>query len=103
MNYCNLIINGEKFSMLDREEAERVARMERHINPNADIRFEDNAKSDLDELNLSTRNHNILVRAGVLTIADLEEHENELSKVRNLGRRGVAEVLEKLTAYRTRA
>lgn len=103
MKYCNLIINGEKFSMLDREEAERVARMERTIDPHADIRFEDDAQSDLDELNLSTRNHNVLVRAGVLTINDLAEHENELMKVRNLGRRGVKEVLEKLAAYRARA
>ena len=51
----------------------------------------------IGELNLSVRTNNCLKRAGVSTIADLVSHtEEELAKVRNLGKRGLKEVKEKL-------
>ena len=51
----------------------------------------------IDELELSVRSYNCLKRANINTVADLcNKTEEEMMKVRNLGRKSLEEVLEKL-------
>lgn len=51
----------------------------------------------LDELDLSVRSFNCLKRAGVLTVEDLVKlTEEDLMKVRNLGRKSLKEVIHKI-------
>ena len=57
----------------------------------------ENAQDAIDELDLSIRSHNCLKRAGITTIAELQERtEDDLRKVRNLGRKSLEEVIKKL-------
>lgn len=52
----------------------------------------------IEELDLSVRSYNCLKRAGINTVAELcGKTEDEMMKVRNLGRKSLEEVLEKLT------
>jgi DNA-directed RNA polymerase subunit alpha len=52
----------------------------------------------IDELELSVRSFNCLKRAGINTVADLcDKTEDDMMKVRNLGRKSLEEVHEKLT------
>ena len=52
-----------------------------------------------DELDLSVRSYNCLKRAGINTVAELvERDEEEMMKVRNLGRKSLEEVQLKLAA-----
>lgn len=54
----------------------------------------------IDELDLSIRSHNCLKRAGIITIADLiAKTEEDLIKVRNLGKRSLEEVLAVIFAH----
>ncbi len=54
---------------------------------------------NIDELELSVRSFNCLKRAGINTVAELCNHTAEdMMKVRNLGRKSLDEVLEKLKA-----
>lgn len=99
MKYCNLIINGEKYGFDTEAEAERVARMERTINPNAKIEMTDFVESDLYELDLPISIHNRLIRAGVYSVEDVRKHEHELEKVRNLGTKAIRTIREALAAY----
>ncbi|MBO4813187.1 hypothetical protein J5491_03520 [Candidatus Saccharibacteria bacterium] len=56
----------------------------------------------IDKLELSIRSHNCLKRAMLFTIDDLlRMSPKDLMGVRNLGRKGVEEVLEKLRPYRS--
>ena len=51
----------------------------------------------IEELDLSVRSSNCLRRAGINTVEDLiNKTEDELLKVRNLGRKSFEEVLNKL-------
>ncbi|KUO95154.1 DNA-directed RNA polymerase subunit alpha [Ferroacidibacillus organovorans] len=51
----------------------------------------------IEELDLSVRSYNCLKRAGINTVAELcSRTEEEMMKVRNLGRKSLEEVLEKL-------
>ena len=51
----------------------------------------------IDELELSVRSYNCLKRAGISTVRDLTTRtEDEMMKVRNLGRKSLDEVIEKL-------
>ena len=51
----------------------------------------------IEELELSVRSFNCLKRAGINTVADLiSRSEDEMMKVRNLGRKSFEEVREKL-------
>ncbi|MBO4879612.1 MAG: DNA-directed RNA polymerase subunit alpha [Clostridia bacterium] len=51
----------------------------------------------IEELDLSVRSYNCLKRAGINTIAELvERDEEEMMKVRNLGRKSLEEVQQKL-------
>ena len=54
----------------------------------------------IEDLELSVRAFNCLKRANIHTIGDLTgKSENELGKIRNLGKKSVEEILEKLQSY----
>ena len=51
----------------------------------------------IEELDLSVRSFNCLKRAGINTVEDLiNKSEDEMMKVRNLGRKSLEEVMAKL-------
>ena len=51
----------------------------------------------VEELDLSVRSYNCLNRAGINTLAELTRRtEEDMMKVRNLGKKSLAEVKEKL-------
>ena len=53
----------------------------------------------IEELDLSVRSFNCLKRANINTVADLvSKTEDEMIKVRNLGRKSLEEVKQKLQA-----
>ncbi len=53
----------------------------------------------IEELDLSVRSYNCLKRAGINTVEDLtNKTEEDMMKVRNLGRKSLEEVLQKLQA-----
>ncbi len=54
----------------------------------------------IDELDLSVRSYNCLKRAGINTVEDLiNKSEDDMMKVRNLGRKSLEEVIAKLASY----
>ncbi len=54
----------------------------------------------IDDLDLSVRSFNCLKRAGIDTVEDLiERTEEDMIKVRNLGRKSLEEVIQKLNSY----
>jgi len=58
------------------------------------------AKISIDELELSVRAYNCLKRAGINTIADLlDKTIDDLGKVRNLGKKSIDEIEEKLNNH----
>ena len=58
---------------------------------------EKNLEKTIEELDLSVRSFNCLKRAGINTVEDLiNKTEEELMKVRNLGRKSLEEVIHKL-------
>ena len=65
----------------------------------------DNAKEKvldltIDELDLSVRSFNCLKRAGINTVEDLiNKSEEDMMKVRNLGRKSLEEVIAKLDSF----
>jgi DNA-directed RNA polymerase subunit alpha len=53
----------------------------------------------IEELDLSVRSFNCLKRAGINNVADLiAKTEDEMMKVRNLGRKSLEEVINKLAS-----
>jgi DNA-directed RNA polymerase subunit alpha len=51
----------------------------------------------IEELDLSVRSYNCLKRAGINTVEDLaSKTEDDMMKVRNLGRKSLEEVLNKM-------
>ena len=51
----------------------------------------------IEELDLSVRSNNCLKRAGITTVMELTQRsEDEMMKVRNLGKKSLKEVKEKL-------
>ena len=54
----------------------------------------------IDDMDLSVRSYNCLKRAGIQTVADLTDRtEEDMLKVRNLGRKSLDEVIAKLESY----
>lgn len=54
-------------------------------------------ETTIEELDLSVRSYNCLKRAGINTVQDLtNKSENDMMKVRNLGRKSLEEVIAKL-------
>jgi DNA-directed RNA polymerase subunit alpha len=63
---------------------------------------EENKYQDMmiEELDLSVRSNNCLKRAGISTVMELtQKSEDEMMKVRNLGKKSLKEVKEKLAEY----
>ena len=58
---------------------------------------EKNENMAIEELDLSVRSYNCLKRAAILTVADLtQKSEEEMMKVKNLGKKSLKEIKEKL-------
>ena len=54
----------------------------------------------IEDIDLSVRSYNCLKRAGINTVADLtKKSESDLSKVKNLGKRSLEEVIAKLASF----
>ncbi len=55
----------------------------------------------IDEISFSVRSHNALKRAGLFTIGDVVQalNGNELLKVRNLGKKSLAEIKTRILVY----
>ncbi len=54
----------------------------------------------IEEMDLSVRSYNCLKRAGIHTVEDLtKKTEDDMLKVRNLGRKSLDEVIAKLRSY----
>ncbi len=54
----------------------------------------------IEDMDLSVRSYNCLKRAGICTVEDLtKKSESDLAKVKNLGKRSLEEVAEKLQSY----
>ena len=54
----------------------------------------------IEDMDLSVRSYNCLKRAGICTVEDLtKKSENDLAKVKNLGKRSLEEVQEKLLSH----
>jgi len=67
-----------------------------------EVRTEDNKFQNMyiEELDLSVRSNNCLKRAGITTVLELTQRtEEEMMKVRNLGKKSLKEVKEKLAAH----
>ena len=83
----NILLRKTEEDLLILKEIENA--LDRHIT----------ARDAIEELDFTVRTHNCLKRAGINTIADLQaETEEDLKKVRNLGRRSFEEVLAVLFA-----
>ena len=83
----NILLRKSDEDLLILKEIEDA--LDRHIN----------ARDAIEELDFTVRTHNCLKRAGINTIADLQaKTEEDLKKVRNLGRRSFEEVLAVLFA-----
>ena len=54
----------------------------------------------IEDMDLSVRSYNCLKRANIHTVEDLtKKTEDEMLKVRNLGRKSLDEVIQKLESY----
>ena len=54
-------------------------------------------ETSIDDLDLSVRAYNCLKRAGILTLKNLvDKSENEMMKIRNLGKKSLKEVMDKV-------
>ena len=54
-------------------------------------------ETSIDDLDLSVRAYNCLKLAGILTLHDLvDKSENEMTKIRNLGKKSLKEVIDKV-------
>ena len=80
-----------------------VANITRDINIEKDeVKVEENKYENftIEELDLSVRSYNCLKRAGIATILELTDRtEEDMMKVKNLGKKSLKEIKEKLTAY----
>ena len=57
-------------------------------------------EKSIEEMDLSVRSYNCLKRAGIHTVEDLtKKSEDDMLKVRNLGRKSLDEVIAKLRSY----
>ncbi len=88
-----LIDHFSLFLNLDEEEEEKPVVIEKD-NP---CKTEKVLEMNIEDLDLSVRSYNCLKRAAVNTVGDLaDKTEEEMMKVRNLGRKSLEEVIQKL-------
>ena len=90
-----LISHLDLLTNIDAEISEMDSVMKDYVN-------EGNAKKvnmSIDDLDLTVRSYNCLKRAGISTVEELtQKTEEEMSRVRNLGKKSLKEVKEKLQA-----
>lgn len=80
--------------------AEGVSEVESIMTEKSDNENEKVLDLTIDELDLSVRSFNCLKRAGINTVADLiNKSEEDMMKVRNLGRKSLEEVIAKLDSF----
>ena len=93
---ANLLIKHfEKF--LGVAEITRDINIEKDIAPVEENKYENFA---IEELDLSVRSYNCLKRAGIQTVLELTERtEEDMMKVKNLGKKSLKEIKDKLAAY----
>lgn len=88
-----LISHLELFADIDAEVGSMGSLMKDYVN-------EGNAKKinmSIDDLDLTVRSYNCLKRAGISTVEELtQKSEDEMARVRNLGKKSLKEVKEKL-------
>ena len=80
--------------------AEGVSETENILSEKSDNEKEKVLDLTIDELDLSVRSFNCLKRAGINTVEDLiNKSEDDMMKVRNLGRKSLEEVIAKLDSF----
>ena len=82
---------------------EEVSEIAKNVDVIAEKVEEENNKYEdmtIEELDLSVRSYNCLKRAGIQTVLELtQKSEEDMMKVRNLGKKSLKEVKEKLMAF----
>ena len=89
-----LVAHFNEFTTLD-QKVKNLQLVREEVEP------EDNKYQEMqiEELDLSVRSNNCLKRAGISTVMELTQRsEDEMMKVRNLGKKSLKEVKEKLAA-----
>ena len=88
-----LIEQFELFTRVDEEKEVRYVAVEKDVSGKTEKILE----MQIEDLDLSVRSFNCLKRASVNTVGDLaEKTEEDMMKVRNLGRKSLEEVIQKL-------
>ena len=80
--------------------SERIREMGGILNKTEDDKQQQILKMAIEEMDLSVRSYNCLKRANIHTVEDLtKKTEEDMLKVRNLGRKSLEEVIHKLDSY----
>lgn len=89
INYLNLFIDLPNYSINDSTEAE-----------DEEIDITKQLQTNIEDLDLSLRSFNCLKRADIHTVADIvAKTESEISKIKNFGRKSLAEVKAKIESF----
>ena len=80
--------------------SETIRGMDNILNRTEDDKQQQILKMAIEEMDLSVRSYNCLKRANIHTVEDLtKKTEDDMLKVRNLGRKSLDEVINKLASY----
>ena len=80
--------------------SETIRGMENILNKTEDDKQQQILKMAIEEMDLSVRSYNCLKRANIHTVEDLtKKTEDDMLKVRNLGKKSLEEVIHKLESY----
>ena len=80
--------------------SETIAGMGDILSKTEDDKQQQILKMAIEEMDLSVRSYNCLKRANIHTVEDLtKKTEDDMLKVRNLGRKSLEEVIQKLESY----
>ena len=80
--------------------SETIKGMDNILNKTEDDKQQQVLKMAIEEMDLSVRSYNCLKRANIHTVEDLTKRtEEDMLKVRNLGRKSLDEVIQKLESY----
>lgn len=74
-----------------------VSRLIIEMDTDSDFIIKKNKQVPIEDLNLSIRPYNCLIRAGIHTIGDILTHD--LLRVRNLGRKSLSEIVNAVESY----
>ncbi len=80
--------------------SETISGMDDFLKKSEDDKQQQILKMAIEEMDLSVRSYNCLKRANIHTVEDLtKKTEDDMLKVRNLGRKSLDEVINKLDSY----